>query len=87
MHWLIDVNQPLQPERLQLSDIFHPGGTTRMGRTVNDGVVDSDLAVLGVQHLHVLSTSVFPTGASANPTMTLLLLGLRLASHLRQQLN
>jgi choline dehydrogenase-like flavoprotein len=57
-----------------------------MSRSENEGVVDTNLAVHGIDGLHVLSTSVFPTGASANPTMTLLLLALRLANHLGQAL-
>lgn len=84
LRWRLDPDQTLDPDVAALSDIFHPGGTTRMGTTVRDGVVDGNLRVLGMQNLHVLSTSTFPTGASANPTMTLLLLALRLSRHLQQ---
>ena len=62
--------------------IYHPGGTTRMGRSAVDGVVDGDLRVFGVPNLSVASTSVFPTAGGANPTMTLMMMALRLANRL-----
>ncbi len=83
---LIDPQQPINPDGTALTDIFHPGGTTRMAATAEEGVVDGQLRVFGTRNLSVLSTSVFPTGASANPTMTLLLLALRLADTLHQRL-
>jgi len=82
---LIDPQQPIDPAGTALTDIFHPGGTTRMATQPDDGVVDGQLRVFGIQNLSVLSTSVFPTGASANPTMTLLLLALRLADNLHRR--
>jgi choline dehydrogenase-like flavoprotein len=57
--------------------VYHPGGSTRMANSAGDGVVDADLRVFGLPNLRVLSTSVFPTGGGANPTMMLLMLGLR----------
>jgi choline dehydrogenase-like flavoprotein len=69
--------------RLQSSsDIFHPGGTTRMGRTSATGVVDSDLRSFQVKNLYVVSTSVFPSGGGANPTFTLMALALRAADRI-----
>jgi choline dehydrogenase-like flavoprotein len=62
--------------------VFHPGGTTRMGRNAREAVVDTNLKAFAIANLWVASTSVFPSGASANPTMTLLLFTLRLADHL-----
>ncbi len=62
--------------------IYHPGGTTRMGLTPDDGVVDRDLRVFGLDNLYVLSTSVLPTGGGANPTMMLLMLAMRCIDHL-----
>jgi choline dehydrogenase-like flavoprotein len=64
------------------SDIFHPGGTTRMGRDGRSAVVDATLRTHSVINLYVASTSVFPSGASANPTLMLMAMVLRLAEHL-----
>lgn len=63
-------------------DAAHPAGTTRMSRSARDGVVDADLAVHGLRGLWVVGSSVFPVAGYANPTLTIVALALRLASHL-----
>lgn len=60
----------------------HHMGTTRMGESEEDSVVDSDCRVHGVKNLYVASSSVFPTSGHANPTLTIVALALRLADHL-----
>lgn len=62
----------------------HPMGTTRMSRRAEDGVVDADCRVHDAENLYVASTSVFPTGGYANPTFTLVALGIRLGRLLRR---
>ncbi len=57
--------------------IYHPTGSTRLGRSADQGVVDRDLRLFAVPNVQLLSTSVFPTGGGANPTMMLLLLAAR----------
>lgn len=61
---------------------YHPSGTTRMSRAPEDGVVDTDLQVHGIDNLWINSSSVFPTIGYANPTLTVVALGIRLAHHL-----
>jgi len=63
-------------------DIYHPGGSTRMGTDGRSSVVDHNLRTFAVANLWVSSTSVFPSGGSANPTLMLMLFTLRLADHL-----
>jgi choline dehydrogenase-like flavoprotein len=58
-------------------------GTTRMHRDPRQGVVDPNCRVHGVGNLYVAGASVYPTSGSANPTLTLVALGLRLSDHLR----
>ncbi|WP_429410836.1 GMC oxidoreductase [Paraburkholderia sp. WSM4174] len=48
-----------------------------MGACPADGVVDKNLNLFGVANFQLLATSVLPTGGGANPTMMLLLLGMR----------
>ena len=46
------------------------------------GVVDSNCKVHGVDNLFVASSSVFPTGSHANPTLTIVALSIRLGDRL-----
>jgi len=63
-------------------DVFHPGGSLRMGNRPSDGVVDHNLQVFHIPNLSVVSTAVFPTGGGANPTMMLMMAALRTADRL-----
>jgi choline dehydrogenase-like flavoprotein len=65
---------------------FHHMGTTRMHREASHGVVDADCRVHGLANLFVAGSSVFPTAGSANPTLTLVALAVRLADHLKDEL-
>lgn len=82
---LVWRSDPVDLDRMETTSfegIYHPTGTTRMATCPAKGVVDKDLLVFGLNNLYIGSTSVFPNGGSANPTMTLILLILRLAAHL-----
>ena len=57
----------------------HP---TRMSADPRDGCVDAALRYHDLENLYVLSTSIFPSASSANPTLTLAALALRLGDHL-----
>jgi hypothetical protein len=61
-------------------------GSTRMHRNPRLGVVDADARVHGISNLFVAGSSVFPTSGSANPTLTIVALSLRLAEHLKELL-
>lgn len=65
----------------------HHMGTTRMSAKPEDGVVDPDLKVHELSNLYVAGSSVFPTGGISNPTMTIVALSLRLASHVQRTLS
>jgi choline dehydrogenase-like flavoprotein len=78
----------IPPERLALDDladtgdIAHPMGSTRMGADPRTSVLNGELAIHAIRNVWVASTSAFPSGSSANPTMTLAMLTLRLADEL-----
>jgi hypothetical protein len=57
-------------------------GATRMADSVEMGCVDRDLRYYGLDNLFVLSGSTFPSSSSANPTLTLAALALRLGDFL-----
>lgn len=61
----------------------HHIGTARMGSSPSTGVVDRDGKVFGVNNLYVAGSATFPTSSQANPTLTIVAMALRLASHLR----
>jgi glucose dehydrogenase len=52
-------------------------GTCRMGGDPKTAVVDSELRVHGHHNCFVVSTAVWPTVGTANPTLTLAALSLR----------
>ena len=60
----------------------HWMGATRMADSPTEGCVDRHLGYHGLDNLYVLSASVYPSCSSANPTLTLAALALRLGDHL-----
>ena len=60
----------------------HHMGTTRMSANPLTGYVDANCRVHHLPNLFVASSSVFPTGGYANPTLTIIALAVRLASYL-----
>jgi choline dehydrogenase-like flavoprotein len=64
----------------------HNIGTTRMNRDPAVGVVDENCRLHGIENLYVAGSSVFPTEGTANPTLTIVALALRLADHVKKQL-
>lgn len=75
-----DFSRILEPGR-------HHSGTTRMAHDPARGVVNADCQIFGVSNLSVAGSSVFPTIGSANPTLTIVALALRLADHLKKRLS
>jgi choline dehydrogenase-like flavoprotein len=72
---------------MTVQDVFHPGGTTRMGVNRHSAVVDENLGIFSVPNLWTASTATFPSGGGANPTLTLIMLSMRLADHLTKTMH
>jgi choline dehydrogenase-like flavoprotein len=72
---------PVDSERFSLR-ADHAFGTCRMSASPAKGVVDRDLRVFGTDNVHVCSNAVMPSLGTANPTVTLVGLALRLGKHL-----
>jgi choline dehydrogenase-like flavoprotein len=66
-----------------LSNGHHQMGTTRMHRDPRQGVVDENCRVHSLANLYIAGSSVFPTYACDDPTMTIVALALRLSDHLQ----
>ena len=64
----------------------HNIGTTRMADDPRQGVVDADGKMHYVDNFWIAGSSVFPTSGSAQPTLTIVALALRLADHLKAKL-
>jgi choline dehydrogenase-like flavoprotein len=62
----------------------HIIGTTRMGTERNTSVVDSYGRAHEAPNLFIMGSSVFPTSAVANPTLTIAALVLRASQHIRE---
>ena len=60
---------------------FHICGTTRMGLSGQDSVVDRNMIHHQYRNLFVLGSGVFPSISPSNPTLTLSALSLRAASN------
>lgn len=64
----------------------HVMGTARMGSDARSAVVDRDLRSFDHPNLFIQGSAVFPTGATANPTLTIAALALRSVAVIRQSL-
>jgi cholesterol oxidase len=60
----------------------HPLGGCAMGRSADDGVVDSCGRVFGYERLYVCDGSILPGPVGVNPSMTIAALGERIAEEL-----
>jgi choline dehydrogenase-like flavoprotein len=82
--WILEDDPGNFPGLSQGEEVlgFHHMGTTRMGSSPSDAVVDKNCRVFGTQNLYIAGSSVFRTGGHANPTFTIGQLALRLAQHL-----
>jgi len=81
-----ELLKALPIESLAQKEIYpvlgHLQGTTRMGFTREDSVVDRDLRHHDHRNLVVVGTSVFPTMGSVNPTLTAAALSMRAAERI-----
>ena len=83
MDWVIDGGN--FPDN-RFPAVWHHMGGTRMASSPRKGVVDANLRIFGMHNAYVLGSSVFPTAGFANPTLTIVMLALRLAEHLKQSI-
>lgn len=79
------MNATLDPSQTSISwRADHSACTCRMAESAEEGVVDKNLKVFGVDNLYVCSNAVFPNTGAINPTLTLAALSIRLGDHFIQ---
>lgn len=64
----------------------HHIGTARMSCDPKRGVVDPQCRTHDLDNLYIAGSAVFPTSGSANPTLTIVALAVRIADHLKTRL-
>jgi choline dehydrogenase-like flavoprotein len=70
-------------KRIKYYGAGHIVGTCRMGTNSGNSVVDHELRSWDHKNLFIAGSSVFPTVATANPTLTIAALSMRLAETIR----
>lgn len=63
---------------------MHHMGSTRMSNDATKGIVDKNCKVHGISNLYIAGSSVFPNYGTANPTLTIVALALRLTDHIKE---
>jgi|TARA_B100000315_G_C14579027_1_gene589468 choline dehydrogenase-like flavoprotein len=82
----LDEESPWPWEGGGTPGMHHMGGT-RMNNDPVKGVVDGHSKVHGLSNLYVAGSSVFPTFGTANPTLTIVALAIRMGDHIKERLN
>jgi choline dehydrogenase-like flavoprotein len=85
MDWLKDENDPSWPSFL--GGGWHHMGTTRMHHDPEQGVVDKNCKIFGINNLYIAGSSCFTTAGSANPTLTLISLSTKLSDFIKTHMN
>lgn len=62
----------------------HIIGTCCMGKTAKEGVVNNEGKSFDIENLYISDNSIFPASLSANPTLTIIALSLRIADRFLQ---
>lgn len=65
----------------------HIMGTTIMGSSIRDSVVDSNCRSHENKNLYIASSSVMPTSACVNPTGTIAALSIRIADTIYKEIS
>lgn len=87
-HWqayiehMIDLLQGTMAEKTVSLSAHHMAGTTRMGASAANSVVNANSRCHDHPNLYIVGGSIFPSMGTANPTLTIAALSLRLAKHL-----
>ncbi|MDF1720323.1 MAG: GMC family oxidoreductase [Minwuia sp.] len=82
--WVLDLSMDWPGRTTHELYGHHHIGTTKMGSSPSNGVVDMSCRVFGHDNLFVCGSSTFPRGGYANPTYTIVELALYLADEIKR---
>jgi choline dehydrogenase-like flavoprotein len=85
LRWIGSRDDALAAVVASAKDGYHQIGGTVMSKDPKTGIVDPACRVHDFENLWIASSSVFPTGSQANPTLTIVALSRRLANHLTDE--
>jgi pyranose oxidase len=71
-----------QPQFVAPGLPIHVTGTTRMGRSPDDSVVDANSRVWGIENLYLGGNGLIPRGSASNPTNTSVAMAIKAAEHI-----
>ena len=78
---LTNIDIPNNFNSYNFYDSYHPVGTCSMGADEKN-VVNNDLKVRNISNLYSLSSAIFPSAGSSNPTFSLLCFANNLSNNL-----
>ncbi len=61
---------------------IHVTGTTRMGTSPDDSVVDTNSQVWGVENLYLGGNGLIARGSASNPTLTSIAMAVKATEHI-----
>lgn len=79
------ANSFLEHVRASAGTVYHPCGTCRMAKAVDEGVVGPDFKVFGLEGVYVCDASVLPDIPAANIQSAVFLMGEELADQLLRE--
>ena len=77
--------RPLEMPKGTFDSCYHPAGGLRMGTDPKTSVTDPGGRVHGLKNLFVSGTALFPTIGTANPTLTMVAVAVRVARSIRER--
>ena len=72
--------------KLNYEDSSHHMGGLCFSKDSKKTLVDKNLKLMGTKNIYICSSAIFPTSGSANPTMTICALSIRLGNYLANQI-
>ena len=79
-----DIDQLKNYESL---GVYHHLGGTRIGKNMNNSVVDTNLKIHNNKNLFIVGSSVFPSSGYTNPTFMIVQLSLRLGEYIFKKIS